>query len=628
MDNSKCFGCSAKSGCSEKNNFTELRETEEIYKIVIAGNPNVGKSVIFNALSGFYAEVSNYPGTTVDVSRAFIKEGEIIDTPGAYSLGNYTEDEVVTLKILHETDFVINVISALSLERDLFLTKQLIDAGLSLIVVANQTDEADKAGVSIDFNLLSELIGVKVIPAVAVRGQGIQEIKKSIRNKEYKVSDKITPSVKKFFGEQNISCRAGLAKLTETEADKTSEPELKDKIHTERKNSIREIVNRVVSEKERKASSTEAFGNLLYNPFIGIAVAFTLLFILYQILGVFIAGNVVDFLTGTIEKYYSPWIREIFSGFVKNQAVNEIFVGEFGLLIMTPTLILGVLLPLLTGFYLFMAVLEDSGYLPRLAILTDNVLSKLGLNGRAVIPIILGFGCSCMGVMTTRILGSKKERAIATAILGLTIPCSAQLGIIIALLSAAGGFKLWILYVAIILSVLIFTGTVLNKLIRGKTSDLFIDIPPMRVPLLMNTFNKTFFRIIDFLKEAVPLFFAGSFILSTLKLLGGLELLRHLFAPIIKNMLRLPETFADAFIMGLIRRDLGATGILGIADTLTPVQVVVSAVVLTLFVPCIAALIVIYKERGLKEASLIWTGSFIVAIIAGSILTRVLGLFL
>ena len=619
MDTSKCAGCSGKENC------IDLAQNEEIYKIALTGNPNVGKSVIFNALSGFYAEVSNYPGTTVDISRAFIKEGELIDTPGAYSLGSYTEDEAVTQRILKETDIVINIVSALSLSRDLFLTKQMIDIGLPIIVVVNQVDEADKAGLSIDYEKLSELLGVKVIPAIAIKRQGIQEIRKSIREKEHKVSDKVSEHIKELFREQHIPCCEKFSRLMEIESNESSNPELKDKIYTERRISIEDIVKQVVSAKEKKIDLMESLGNLLFNPVFGVITAFAMLYVLYQVLGVFIAGNVVDFLTTAMEEHYNTWIRAVFAGLTQNNAVNEIFVGEFGLLTMTPGLILGVLLPLLTGFYLFMAILEDSGYLPRLAILMDNGFSKLGLNGRAVIPIVLGFGCSCMGVMTTRILSSKKERTIATAILGLTIPCSAQLGIIIALLSMAGGFKLWFLYVMTVVSVLVLTGTVLNKLLCGRTSDLFIDIPPMRMPLIANTVNKTFSRIVNFLKEAVPLFFLGSFVLSILKLTGGLGLLQRLFSPIVKNLLHLPPEFANAFIMGLIRRDLGATGILDIANTLSPLQVLVSAIVLTLFVPCIAALIVIYKERGLKEASFIWIGSFIFAILAGSVLTRVLG---
>lgn len=608
MEISKCRGCPGKNNCAK------IQDTESLIKIALVGNPNVGKSVIFNALSGFYAEVSNFPGTTVDISRAFIKEGELIDTPGAYSLGNYTEDEAVTQKILREADVVINVVSALSLERDLFLTKQLIDLNLPLIVVVNQTDEADKAGIKIDFACLKDLLGVKVIPAVAIKGHGITEIIKSLREKEYNISCK------------NLNTHEKFDELLKIESNDSINPELKDKIYSERRKAIFEIVANVISAKEKRFDFMEAFGSLLFNPIIGTIVAFLLLFILYQILGVFIAGNVVNFLTGAIDKYYNTWIRGIVEGIIPNHNLNELLVGEFGLLTMTPKLILGVILPLLTGFYLFMAMLEDSGYLPRLAILMDNLFSKFGLNGRAVIPIVLGFGCSCMGVLTTRILGSKKERSIATAILALTIPCSAQLGIVIALLSAGGGFKLWIIYLFIIIFIMALTGTVLNRLIHGKTSDLLIDIPPMRLPRCANTFSKTFFRIVGFLQEAVPMFLAGSLIISFLKIIGGLEFLQWAFSPIVERLLHLPAEFSNAFIMGLIRRDMGATGILNIANQLTPVQVLVSAVVITLFVPCIAALTVIYKERGLKEASLIWTGSFAIAIITGGILTRVLEL--
>jgi len=287
-------------------------------------------------------------------------------------------------------------------------------------------------------------------------------------------------------------------------------------------------------------------------------------------------------------------------------------------------------LPIIAAFYLFMAVLEDSGYLPRLAVLADNILNKIGLNGRAVIPLLLGFGCGAMGTITTRILGSRKERTIATAILGITIPCAAQQGIIIALIAAIGGLKIWIIYLSVIFTIMILTGTILDRLIPGRTSDLLIDLPPIRLPLLLNTFHKTFFRIAHFLKEAVPLFAFGSVMISVLNITGFLKWLQSLLSPIVVNCLHLPAQFADIFVMGLVRRDFASVGILGMAGLengariLNDAQILVASVVITLFVPCITALIVIYRERWLKEATILWFGTFLISILAGSILARIL----
>ncbi len=627
MDIAKCTKCSRHNNCN-----TEIN-TEDLPKIALVGNPNAGKSVIFNALSGFYAEVSNFPGTTVDISRAFIKEGELIDTPGAYSLGNYTEDEAITQKILQKTDIIINVINALTIERDLFLTQQLIDMGLPLIIVINQVDAAEKKGVQINFKKMQELTGVVVIPAIAIRNQGIFDILKNIREKKYTISCQTTPYVEDFLKTEKIPLCERFNKLTSVESKDSSSAEVKDEIYKERRIKIDAILNEIISEKEQKFDLSEVIGNLLFNPVIGITSAIFMLYVLYQFLGVFIAGNVVDYTSTKISEIYTPWIYELITSIIPVNFINEILVGQFGLLTMTVELVFGVILPLIISFYLFMAILEDSGYLPRLAILTDNTLSKIGLNGRAVIPIMLGLGCSCMGVITTRILGSKKERAIATAILGLTIPCSAQLGIIIALVAIAGGLKAWFIYLTTIFGIMVLSGTVLNKLLKGKTSDLIIDIPQMRLPLIANTLNKTAFRIINFIKEAVPMFLAGSLFVSILDQTGGLKLLQKLFSPIVTNFLHLPEEFANVFIMGIIRRDFGSAGLIEMAglesghSILNPIQILTAAIVVTLFVPCLAALIIIYKERGVKEASLIWIASFIIAIIVGAIIANLLPLF-
>ena len=619
----KCNGCWKKCGadkCKANGNL----------KIALVGNPNVGKSVIFNALSGYYADVSNYPGTTVDVSRAYLEVGQLIDTPGAYSIGNYTDDEIVTKNILQTTDLVINVISAISLERDLFLTQQLIDMESPMIIVVNQLDEAKSREIKIDFEELEKLLGVKIIPTTAIKGQGISEIKKSIDYKEYKISPKKTPYIQDLFNNLDISKREKFVKLVEIEATDSENQREREIIYSQRREKINHIVSKVISESENGFDLAEYIGNILLNPFVGIVTAILMFYILYQVIGIFVAEKVVNFVSAAVKDHYSSWISGMVAQFAHQEWLKEILVGEFGILTMTIELLIGVLLPLVASFYLFMAVLEDSGYLPRLAVLTDRLLSKIGLNGRAVIPLLLGLGCTTMGVITTRILGSKRERVIATAILGLTIPCSAQIGVIIALIAAIGGLKIWALYILTIFVVMVLAGTLLNKMLKGQSTDFLIDIPPMRLPIIKNTLNKMFFRLFNFLKEASPMFLVGSLLVSVFKVTGILYLIHKILSPIVVYLLKMPEEFANVFIMGIIRRDFGSVEILkmagleGNAGILEPIQIFVAAVTVTLFVPCLAALIVIYKERGFKEASLIWLGSFIISILTGSILVRFL----
>lgn len=609
-------------GCAKVN---KIRKND--LKIVLAGNPNVGKSVLFNALSGFYVEISNFPGTTVDISRANTEFGELIDTPGAYSLGNYSDDENVTREILKSADVVVNVAGALTLERDLFLTQQLIDIGFPLILVVNQIDEARKNGVRIDCDVLKEDLGIRVIPCVATEKKGIAELTEALLSNDAHISNKVIPAIKEIKNNDE-SIAESLSNVLEAEA---KDCETKDKIYSQRKETVLAISKKAVKHCGKNFDILSTIGELLLNPFIGGIVALGLLYLLFQILGVFIAGDVVDFLFNKLDTVYVPIITKIVDKIIVFPLFNQILAGEFGILTMSVKIVFGVLLPLISAFYLFMALLEDSGYLPRLAVLADNVLNKIGLNGRAVIPLILGFGCGALGTITTRILGSRKERTIATAILGVTIPCAAQQGIITALLAAIGGFKVWLLYIFIIFVFMVLTGTVLNKLLKGEATDLLIDLPPIRIPLFKNIVEKTFFRVWNFLSEAVPLFIISSVMISVLNFVGFLKWLQQALAPVVVNMLHLPAQFSDVFVMGLIRRDFASVGLLGMAGledsarTLSDLQILTASIVVTLFVPCIAALIVIFKERGIKEAVILWLSTFTISVAAGAVVARTFG---
>lgn len=618
---SSCANCAGNCKCK-----TEEKSSR---KIALVGNPNVGKSVIFNALSGFYVEISNYPGTTVDVSNAFTEFGEIIDTPGAYSIGNYTDDEIVTQKIVKTADLIVNVIGALTIERDLFLTQQLIDMGFSLIVVVNQIDEARKNGIAIDYEKLETELEIKVIPAIAIKKQGIAQLINSIKNSEAKISTSKTPLTEELS--KNLSKCERYDTLLLIESQNSLRQREKELIYTQRKEKINDLVQKIITHTEVKESFTEIIGNLLLNPIIGSIIAIAMLYLLFQLLGIFVAGDIVDSLCTKIDVKYAPWITSLVDKILPYHLINQILVGEFGVLTMSVKIIFGVLLPLITAFYLFMAILEDSGYLPRLAVLADNILNKIGLNGRAVIPLLLGFGCGAMGTITTRILGSKKERTIATAILGVAIPCAAQQGIIIALLAAVGGLKIWLVYLFVIFGLMILTGTVLDKCLKGQASDLLIDLPPIRIPLVKNTIEKTIFRVWNFLAEAIPLFVISSILITILNLVGFLNWLQWALSPIVVHLLHLPPQFSNIFVMGLIRRDFASVGLLGMAGLegghaiLSSLQILVASIVVTLFVPCIAAIIVIFKERGIKETVLLWISTFAISIIVGAILTRTLG---
>jgi len=613
---------------SINNSSTSESDRRDSFKIVLAGNPNVGKSVFFNRFTGNYVEVSNFPGTTVDISSAFIdKNTEVIDTPGVYGISSYNDEEIVARNFIVKADRIVNVVNAFSLERDLFLTQQLIDLGIPMVIALNQIDEAEARGIKIDIPKLEELLQVKIFPTVAIKNTGISEIKDYILTQDITPSMFLTPAIQELLDKVDLTVNGRIKTILDYEEN----PENREIVYTSRREKVNSIISQTVSETSSGISLSTRIGNLLLNPVIGSITGIIVIYLLYKLIGEFVAGNVVDYLDKVVfSGVYIPWISNVIKSICSNSFVNEYLIGEFGFLTMAVKYIFGVILPLIFSFHLFMAVLEDSGYLPRLAVLTDRFLSKLGLNGRAVIPLILGFGCTTMATITTRILGSNRERTIATAMLGLAIPCSAQLGIIIGLIAAIGGLKAWIAYIVIMFVIFVTIGTVLNRLLPGKSSSLLIDLPPMRVPLIKNILKKTWSKSEHFLKEATPLFILGSAIITTLQLTNGIVYIQKLLEPFTVTVLQLPKETALVFLMGIIRRDFAAAGLAKMAGLngntpfLTPEQILTSLIVLTLFVPCIIAVTVLYKERGFKEASILWFSSWIIAFAVGGIVTRLL----
>lgn len=593
-------------------------------KIVLAGNPNVGKSVFFNALTNRYVEVSNFPGTTVDISYSPLGDDLLIDTPGIYGVSSFNDEERVARSVLIQADVVINIVDALHLERDLFLTQQIIDLGIPMVISLNMMDEAVKNGLEIDTGVLERELGVPVIPAVAVEGKGIREIKEalsraSLGNKVPQIAELLKP-VQSFFptpGEALLYLEED--PLIEVLPSLPRQAKKQEEIYRLRRLRVNEIVSKAVRETKEGASFSARLGQLILQTIPGIPFLFLSLMVMYYFVGVFIAQVVVGFTEGVLmEGYYSPFVEDLLGRvFPAESLLGYILAGEYGILTLTVVYLLGLLLPLVGGFYFSLSIMEDSGYLPRVATMTDRVLVKMGLNGRAIIPIILGLGCVTMAAITTRLLGSKRERIIATALLGITIPCSAQLGVIFGMVSPLGMGYLFI-YLAIIIGVFIILGLVMDRVLPGRSTDLLIDLPPLRLPQLKNVWKKTYHRTRHFLKEAAPLFAFGALLISLLNYSKLLLSIQDFFSPLVNGWLKLPRDAATAFIMGIVRRDFGAAGLYSL--DMDPGQTLVSLVAITLFVPCIASVLVILKERGMKDGLLIWVGSFFTAFLVSGIL--------
>ncbi len=578
--------------------------------IMLAGNPNVGKSVVFNALTGQYANVSNFPGTTVDISKGRLSENvELQDSPGVYGLSRISEEETVAEKAILQADMVINVISALCLERDLFLTQQIIDFGKPLIVVVNQLDEAAAKNMDINLSKLSELLGVPVFGTIATQNKGIDAIKA-----HYSEATTGSPT-------PDIPPADKLIELEQNPGEQMT-------IYGLRRQRVNAIVSQTVeietNNDSRRSQLSKTVGNLLLNPIIGLASLALVLLALYQIVGVWVAGDLVNFTEGTIMLGYivpaiQGWVQQVIS---TDSWLYTLIAGEFGILTMSLQYIYGVLFPLVLGFYIYISVLEDCGYLPRIAVLSDSVLSRIGLNGRAVIPLILGFGCVTMATVSTRVLTSQRERTIASTLLAITIPCSAQLAVIMVLMAAIGGLKGWAIYLGILTVLFLAIGSVLNLVLPGKSTALVLDLPPMRWPHPKNVLQKTWVRTKAFINEAAPLFVLGSAIVAVLQVTGLLVWIQSVVEPVTVSFLHLPAETANAFVMGLVRRDFGAAGLYNMTELLNPLQMLTALTVITLFVPCIASATIFWKERGLKEAGVILVGSWLIAFSVGAVVSR------
>jgi ferrous iron transport protein B len=648
-------------------------------KIVLVGNPNVGKSVVFNYLSGLYVDVSNFPGTTVEVSKASYLHYELFDTPGIYGVSSFNDEERVARDIILNGDIILNIVDAVHLERDLFLTQQLIDMGKRVGLIVNMLDEAGRQKISIDLQTLEEDLGIPVVGTVAVKKKGLEFIHDlAVRAREGNQSRALHAELHAMLAVVGSQSEAllvleGDALVAQRHGIAAADASRREEIYIDRRNRVNRVLQHAVTDIETGKRIASLLGRWSVSPVFGFPILALVLYALYFFIGVFVAQDVVDFTENTVGKrivefHIKSWVahgaattvnvdildaagevtenrvfrfdegtkegydrwaearaypagRDAEYSFTFDNPWIVLFFGEFGAITMTLTYLLFLLLPLVVGFYFALSLLEDSGYLPRLATLVDRLLRFIGLNGRAVIPLILGFGCVTMATITTRLLGTQREKTIATTILQLAIPCSAQLGVIAALLATAG-LSATLIYTGVIFGFLVLVGTVMNRSIPGETSPLLIDLPMMRLPQVDNVVKKTLYKSWFFMKEASPWFFIGALTVGLLQITGALVWIMDALEPMVVSWLQLPREASTAFVMGLVRRDFGAAGLYHLG--LDPFQTVAALVTITLFVPCVASLMVMLKERGIREGMTIWIGSLVLAIAIGGIVSQIL----
>lgn len=638
-----------------------------LHKVLLIGNPNVGKSALFGLLTGKYVTVSNYPGTTVEVTygNALLNKTRslVIDTPGVNSLVPMSEDEKVTRDMLlsDRAGVVVQVADAKNLRRGLLITLQLAEMEVPFILDLNMDDEAKSRGIIIDQENLSEILGIEVVKTVAIRRSGIEKLLKGIQNPRpsgiaVRYDEAIEGGVRDITAllpEANISRRALALMVLAGDESLTGwlHANLQDQVIAEINkilqgvqskfhnslnhviNSMRlkkadEILSRVMSRNEAGKQSTLAhhLGRWSMHPVYGFPVLIAVLYLVYQFVGVFGAGTAVNFLEKTVfGNYLNPWSAKIVDFIIPVPLVHELLVGDYGIITMALTYSIAIVLPIVGFFFIAFGILEDSGYLPRLAVMVNKIFKIMGLNGKAVLPMVLGLGCDTMATLTTRILETNKERILVTLLLALGVPCSAQLGVILGLVSGLSGLATTIWLGSIVL-VMLLVGYLASKVVPGEPSDFVLELPPIRVPQLSNIVIKTLARVEWYLKEAVPLFILGTLILFVGHKVGALEYIQRLTDPLVVGLLGLPSKAAEAFVIGFLRRDYGAAGLFVMAKEgmLDPTQIVVSLVVITLFVPCIANFFVMVKERGMKVALYMVAFIFPFAFAVGGVLNWVL----
>jgi ferrous iron transport protein B len=576
-----------------------LRLRARPLKIVLVGNPNVGKSVIFGRLTGRYATVSNYPGTTVGLTTGRAMVGaevcDVVDSPGVNALeGVLSEDEHVTRRLLanREADVVVQVADARNLRRALMLTAQIAGFGVPMVLVLNMVDEARRRGVEVDAARLASELSVPVVETVAIEGQGMNELKEALPLAS-PARVPFTPT-----GDHGAWAHETSARL------RRSRPATIGR--------FQEFIARAVR-----------------RPTTGLPILALVLYVMYLFVGVFGAQTLVSLIEhGIFQTYINPAATVLAERFVPWAAVRDFLVGPYGLITMGLTYAIAIVLPVVATFFLIFGWLEDSGYIPRLAIFADRTFRMMGLNGKAVLPMVLGLGCDTMATMTTRILGTPKERLIAVILLALGIPCSAQLATILGILGGISFAALLTLFGVVLLQIF-FVGFLAAQVLPGERSDFIMELPPIRLPVMRNLVSKTVLRIRWYLWEAVPLFLIGTALLFILDKTG---LLRWVVAggrPIVTGLLGLPPETAQVFIMGFLRRDYGAAGLFQLAHAgqLSATQAVVALTVMTLFVPCVANFLMIIKEQGLKAALAILVFVTTVALSTGAGLNYVFRIF-
>lgn len=573
-------------------------------RVLLMGNPNVGKSAVFSRLTGTHVLASNYPGTTVEYVRGSMKLAdqtvEVVDVPGSYSMEPSNRAEEVAVRMLAGGDVIINVIDAANLERNLYLSLQLLQSGKPVILALNMWDEALEQGIATDTAALEKLLGVPVVTTCALTGDGLTLLKNRI-----------------------AEARPGHLAI----------PPGQDLWQT-----ISTVVGKTQKKPENGPGFRQRLADLTIQPIAGPVIALLVLLLSFAFVALLGDWLHEEVMAELFEWLWMPVVLRISGALGQSGFIHDLLIGglvdgtidfeqSFGLITTGLYIPLAVVMPFIFCFYLALSLLEDIGYLPRLGVLVDTMMHRMGLHGLSIVPMMLGIGCNVPGAMAGRVLETRKQRLITATLLAIAVPCMAQQAMVVGLLGRAGIAGLAIVYGTLFI-LWVLLGMILNFFFRGDTPEMLIEIPPYRMPYWKSLSKKVYMRMSGFTRSALPYVLLGVFLVNMLYSLGIIAIMSRFFEPVISGLFGLPGEAVGALVIGFLRKDV-AVGMLAPLG-LDPVQLIVASVVLVIYFPCAATFVVMFKELGLRDMFTALMIMIVVVVVVGgglNVLLRTTGLF-